>query len=497
MGVIFRRVIKPILFKFDPEYVHDKITVFGAFLGSFSLTRKLTHFLFSYSNRCLSQTVFGIKFSNPIGLSAGFDKNAQLVNILPSVGFGFAEVGTVTARAYEGNPRPRLFRLPKSQGIVVNYGLKNIGADRVMERVKARKDKSIPQIISIGKTNSPDTVELNNGIVDYENCLDQVIASEQGDIYEINISCPNAFGGEPFTTPEKLEALLTRLFAKNIPRPVLLKMPINVAWPEFEKLLAVAVRHGVAGVVIGNVNKDRNDPAVSDVIPEHIKGSISGLPTKHLANELIAKTYKSYGDRLKIVGVGGIFSAEDAYEKIKLGASLVELITGMIFKGPSLIGDINRELVKYLERDGYNSVADTIGTGKPKKVLVFGVFDELHEGHKFFLSDTRKHGELVIAVARDSVVRKIKNKAPIHHEFKRAEALRQFLPDAIVVLGDETQGGYEVVKSCKPDIICLGYDQKKLGDDLRQKMRDGILPQIPIKELKAHKPEQYKSNLIA
>ena len=361
MSFLYKKILRPIFFLFDPEWVHDRITKTGEFLGNCRFCRFLVQQLFSYSSPVLEQELWDIKFKNPVGLAAGFDKDAKLYSIMGSVGFGFTEIGTVTLESYKGNPKPRLYRLPKSKGLVVNYGLKNIGAKAVIESLK-KKQKNIPQVISIGRTNSPKTANLDAGIDDYYDCLKKFIDSDIGDAYEINISCPNLFGGVSFTDEESLEKLLQKIYTLNITKPVFIKMPINLSWSEFKKLVDTALKFEVQALVIGNLNKDRNDSNIKDVIPESIKGSISGKPTQDLSDNLISETYKYCGDKLKIIGVGGTFSSQDAYQKIRLGASMVELITGMIYEGPQLIGKINKELVNLLKKDGYKNIAEAVGT---------------------------------------------------------------------------------------------------------------------------------------
>lgn len=358
---VYKKIIKPTFFLSDPEFAHDRITAIGEFLGKFGPGKFLVRELFSYKNPILEQELWGIKFGNPVGLAAGFDKDARMYSIMDSVGFGFSEIGTVTLESYEGNPKPRLHRLPKSEGLVVNYGLKSIGAEEVIKSLKA-KNKTIPQIISIGRTNSKRTADFESGVNSYYDCLKSFIDTDVGDAYEINISCPNLFGGEPFNDEVSLEKLLQKIYTLKIQKPVFIKMPINLPWMEFKKLVDVALRFGVQALVIGNLNKDRNDPSIKDAIPGHIKGSISGKPTRNLSNELISKTYKYCGNKIKIIGVGGIFSAENAYEKIRHGASLVELITGMIYEGPQFIGEINRGLAHLLKRDGYRNINEATGT---------------------------------------------------------------------------------------------------------------------------------------
>lgn len=362
IGFCYKNILKPILFKMDPENVHDGFTRFGNFLGKSGAIKAVTSWLFNYKNPALEQKILGIDFPNPVGLSAGFDKDANLADILEDVGFGFMEIGTVTNKPYIGNPKPRLIRLPNSKALLVNYGLKNIGVDKVIQKVRNSKSAGFVKAISVGRTNSSDTAELDAGINDYFECFKKAADSGLFNFYEINLSCPNTSGGEPFTTPDKLTLLLNKLYTLKINRPVFLKMPVNLEWGEFRQLLDVAVKHGVSGVTISNLSKNFAYEAIRDEIPAGAKGGVSGKPTEKLSNDLISKTYKEYGGKLLIIGVGGIFSAEDAYEKIKRGASLLEIITGMIYNGPQVIGEINRGLVELLKKDGYENISQAIGS---------------------------------------------------------------------------------------------------------------------------------------
>ncbi|MEI7578509.1 MAG: quinone-dependent dihydroorotate dehydrogenase [bacterium] len=358
---VYQNFLKKILFKRDPEDVHDSFIKIGNILGKFAITRFFTRLFFRYRNPMLEQEVAGITFKNPVGLSEGFDKDANLIDILPEVGFGFNQIGSITWFSYAGNAKPRLIRLPNSRGIIVNYGLKNIGAKKISENLEKHGKTNIPLSISIAKTNSPETCTIDQGIEDYFNSYKLLNEKNLGDFYTLNISCPNTFGGEPFTTPEKLDALLKKIREIKSARPLFIKMPINLSWNRIAQLLKVAVRYEVTGVIIGNLNKDRSNISSKDKVTEEMKGGISGKPTWKLGNKLIEKTYKQFGKKLIIIGVGGIFSAEDAYEKIKLGATLVQLITGMIFEGPQLIGQINKGLVKLLKQDGYKNISEAIG----------------------------------------------------------------------------------------------------------------------------------------
>lgn len=353
--------MKPVLFRFDPERVHDAFTLFGSLLGATPIGRAFVAWLYRHDHPVLEQTMLGMHFSNPIGLSAGFDKNALLTDIMPSVGFGFEEVGSVTGEPCEGNPKPRLWRLPKSHGLVVNYGLKNDGCKVVARRLQGKRF-AFPIGISVAKTNSSATVETAAGIADYEKAFRALEGI--ADYLTINISCPNAYGGEPFASPERLELLLTRLDETPTSKPIFVKLPVDVTTDELDALVAVMERHRVHGVIIANLTKRRDRAEIDQEEVHHVgRGGISGKPTLETSNALIAHLFRATGRRFVIVGSGGVFTAEDAYEKIRCGASLIQLITGMIFEGPQLIGDINRGLVELLQRDGFANISDAVGTG--------------------------------------------------------------------------------------------------------------------------------------
>lgn len=346
MSFVYKNFLKPILFIFNPEIIHGLFIFLGRFLGSNFLTRKLTSLIFNVVNKSKEAELFGLRLSNPIGLSAGFDKNANLLKILPSLGFGFATIGTITLEPYKGNPPPRLWRLKKSKGLIVNFGLKNDGVEKISKKIiSARKViGDYPIILSIGKTNSPKTATLESGITDYIECVKYLEKLDIASAYEINISCPNTFGGEPFTTSDKLEALLAEYAKLKVTKPTFIKMPINLSWEEFKILCDIIVSFKIEGVTISNLTKVRDPNLIIDNFDENLKGGISGKPTFELSNELIKQTKKHFGNKLKIIGVGGVFSPSDAKVKFKNGADLVALITGMIFEGPMLIKKIVKSL---------------------------------------------------------------------------------------------------------------------------------------------------------
>lgn len=364
-GYLYRNIIKPILFLFSADTVHSFFLSFGRMLGKGSICRGIIRALWRYDNQRLSQTVCGLEFKNPIGLSAGFDYNADLVNILPDIGFGFHTIGTLTFEAYAGNPAPMLGRLPKSQSLLVNKGFKNEGVLEVLSHL-GKADGRAVRGVSIGVTNKP--------YATYEDMLENLLAgfrdahmSMQFDYYELNISCPNLRNIKEFTeqlaSPDGLLVVLEKLDAFGVHRPFFIKMPLEKTNEQMKALIDVAVRFPfVKGVIISNLAKDRSNPAFDRCeIEEAGPGNFSGKPTAAHADELIAFVYKKYKSRLIIIGVGGVFNAEDAYKKIRSGATLVQLITGMVYQGPQLIGEINKGLVALLERDGYSSISQAIG----------------------------------------------------------------------------------------------------------------------------------------
>ncbi|MFA5003757.1 MAG: quinone-dependent dihydroorotate dehydrogenase [Candidatus Saccharimonadales bacterium] len=361
----YRKAIKPLLFKQKPDTVHQHLLQTGSRLQRIRPVRSLLRGAWAYENKQrLAQDVLNLRFRNPVGLSAGFDKNFELPIMLKSIGFGFMEGGSLTYKPCAGNPRPWFYRLPKTKSLVVYAGLANQGVVKIIERIKSYPPDTFtgfPLNISVAKTNSKAAASETDAVADYVSSLKLLKKSGVGDIITLNISCPNTYGGEPFNTPERLEHLLQKVDEVRLSQPVFIKMPSDLAWGDFSKLLQVAAKHQVAGLTISNLAKDRGQAKLMDPLPETVKGNLSGKPTWDLSNNLIRRTYQKYGERFVIIGVGGIFSAEDAYTKIKLGATLVELITGMIFEGPQLIGQINRELVTLLDRDGYQTISDAIG----------------------------------------------------------------------------------------------------------------------------------------
>ncbi|MFA6023082.1 MAG: quinone-dependent dihydroorotate dehydrogenase [Candidatus Pacearchaeota archaeon] len=351
---IYINTLRPIFFLVDAEVIHDQFTFLGKVLGSNFITKFFTRIFFSYSNPRLTQKILGIEFKNPVGLAAGFDKGANLVNILPDVGFGFEEIGSITGEPCEGNPKPRLWRLKESKSLAVYYGLKNEGCEKAYEKLKNMKF-IIPIWTSIAKTNSPETADTNKGIEDYIKAYKTL--SGIGSISVLNISCPNAFGGQPFHDKEKLEKLLKEISKIKSSKPLLLKLSPDLNKKQLDDIIILSKKYNVKGFICSNLTKE-NKPVEKDV---SYKGGLSGKLVENLSNEQISYIYNKTKGKFIIIGTGGIFSAEDAYKKIKLGASLVQLITGMIYQGPQLISEINQGLVELLEKDRYNNISEAIG----------------------------------------------------------------------------------------------------------------------------------------
>ncbi len=361
-STIYGSVMKPLLFRIDPEKVHEHMTGFGELLGESSFAKKSFSTLFRKEYPRLKQAVDGIEFTSPIGLSAGFDYDARLTQITDAIGFGFHTVGTITRHPYQGNTRPILGRLPKSRSLMVNKGFKNSGIENIVRKLSSKKF-GLPIGLSIGRTNSTQ-------LTTHEECMSDIISSfviaEGSEVphayYELNISCPNLLTPISFYEPKPLNELLQHVDVLQLSRPLYIKMPIECSDDVTMAMLKVIAQHRVQGVIFGNLQKNRRDSGLNQQeVAQFTAGNFSGKPTEKRSNELIALTFRNFPARFTIIGTGGVFSAEDAYRKIKLGASLVQLITGMIYKGPQLIAQINEGLDRLLQKDQYDHISQAIG----------------------------------------------------------------------------------------------------------------------------------------
>ena len=365
IGFLYRKILKPALFLFPADDVHVLFLRVGSYLGKSSFFRKVVGFLFLYQNKSLEQDLFNLKFTNPAGLAAGFDYSADLIEILPSISFGFETIGTITHLPYKGNPKPMLGRLPKSKSLLVNKGFKNIGIDAILQKVD-KKDKTIPLGISIGSTNKV-YKNINEMIDDVVSSFQKTLEINYFDYYELNISCPNLIKvqglKDKFDEPIGFGMLLNKLSYLNINKPVFVKMYLEKSVEDTILLTEVAsIYPFIKGFIFSNLVKNRNNKLFDkDEIEKAGMGNFSGKPTEQITNDLISEVYKKYNDRFLIIGCGGVFTGQDAYEKIKRGATLIQLITGMIYEGPSQIKKINKELVSLLKKDGYKNINEAIG----------------------------------------------------------------------------------------------------------------------------------------
>ncbi len=358
---MYRMFLKPIFFRFDPEKIHDFFIAFGEWLGRSAFTRQLVKLFCYYENPALRTRVLGIDFPNPVGLAAGFDKDARLTRVMPAVGFGFMEIGAITRFPYGGNQGARLARLPQDEALIVYYGLKNNGAEAIQKKI-AGLCFAIPVGINIAKTNRAD-IRGDASISDY--AATYRLLANRFAYAVLNISCPNAQDGCSFQEPELLDKLLAAISQEKKAGPIFLKISSHLTPAEMDAVLAIVGKYPfVDGFIVANLSKRRDilrlrsPQAILDQIPE---GGISGRPLRELSTNLIRYIRKKTGQRYVIIGLGGIFTAADAYEKIKAGASLVQIITGLIYGGPLTVKRINRGLVALLAKDGYANIAEAVG----------------------------------------------------------------------------------------------------------------------------------------
>ncbi|MBW3082952.1 quinone-dependent dihydroorotate dehydrogenase [Bifidobacterium phasiani] len=355
----YKHIVKPhFVFNHTPDVAHDQMIEFCRVTRNIPPLMWLLREMLDYTDPVLETTVMGVDFANPFGLSAGLDKNCDMPVLLDHAGFGFETIGSVTSRPCAGNPRPWFHRLPEYDSMMVHVGLANDGSERVIPRAeKAWTQAGSMQVsISIARTNDELAGDIDEGIEDYRISLER--AAGRSAMVEVNVSCPNTRAGEPFTeSPENLDRLFAALDTVERPQPTLVKMPLNKSWEEFRDLLAVLAEHNVQGVSIANLQKDRTGLE----IPRDWEGGLSGGPTYRASNAMIRRAYREFGDRLAIAGIGGVFTPEQAYAKIRSGSSLVMFVSALMYRGPQQITVFKRGLAELLRRDGFEHVADAVG----------------------------------------------------------------------------------------------------------------------------------------
>lgn len=369
MGV-YARLIRPLLFRVDPESIHDRAIRAGRLLGSFSATRSVLSTLYGFRDSRLEINVCGIQFPNPIGLAAGFDKSGRAIDVLAAVGFGHLEIGSVSADPSEGNPRPRLFRLPRDRAIVVNYGLQNDGADVIAARLACRS-LPIPLGINIVKTNrgtNAPTESPEEILNDYARSVRKL--KDIADYLCVNLSCPNTeMGRDFFSDHVNVTRLMAVLSDLEIRCPVFLKVSPLGGTRAIEGLLTAVEGVGFVSGFVFNLPPGKPERLLTPrPIVEKMPGAVSGKPVEGLIDSCIREMYcRMDRNRYRIIGVGGVFSAADAYLKIRLGASLIQILTCMVYEGPGIVKRINRGLCELLKRDGFANVAQAIGTAEHGK----------------------------------------------------------------------------------------------------------------------------------
>jgi dihydroorotate dehydrogenase len=346
---MYRRLILPLLFRFDAEAIHHFVT--SALKLAFTVPgmSALCRRLYTVNDPRLERTVFGLTFPNPVGLAAGFDKNAELVSELSDLGFGFIEIGTVTPRPQPGNPRPRLFRLKVDQGLINRMGFNNKGvgpaAGRLRHFTQNKGDRRVIIGGNIGK--NKDTVN-ERALSDYLICFRDLF--DAVDYFAVNVSSPNTPGLRDLQEREPLTRLLSALQTENkarpTPKPILLKIAPDLTNGQLDDIIAIVSETGIAGVIATNTTISRADLTTPvEAVEQMGPGGVSGKPVRSRSTEVIRYLHQQSRGAFPIIGVGGVNSADDACEKLEAGASLVQLYTGFIYEGPAVAKRINRELL--------------------------------------------------------------------------------------------------------------------------------------------------------
>lgn len=297
---------------------------------------------------------FGLKFPNPVGLAAGFDKNGVVVDELASLGFGFVEVGTVTQKPQPGNEKPRLFRLPKDKALINRLGFNNEGSAAVAQRLSELRRRCVVGV-NIGRNKD---VPNEDAAENYVRCLETVFPV--ADYITVNVSSPNTPNLRDLQQAGPLSALLSALQERSAGKPILVKIAPDVTDAELEAILQTCAANGIDGIIATNTTISRE--GLSERVAQFGDGGVSGRPLTARSNEIIATIYRYTKGRLPMIGVGGIFTAQDAFDKIAAGASLVQAYTGFVYGGPSFARDINLGLSKLVKEKGFGSLDDVIGT---------------------------------------------------------------------------------------------------------------------------------------
>jgi dihydroorotate dehydrogenase len=341
---MYKVILRPFFFLFDPEKIHHfvfkLIRLTNAIPGISWINKKI----FGIEDKKLERELFGLKFKNPVGIAAGFDKNAVLINQLENYGFGFIEIGTATPKPQDGNPKPRMFRLKEDEALINRMGFNNIGVDAIVENLKKKRTSLI-----IGGNIGKNTATSNDdAIADYVynfNALHDVV-----DYFVVNVSCPNVKNLTKLQDTDFLTELLGKLkiinATKKVQRPILLKIAPNLDHNALDEIIELIANTGIDGIVATNTETSRDGLKTPKEAIEKIgNGGLSGKPVRERSTEIIRYLSAKSNKAFPIIGVGGIHSEKDALEKIEAGADLVQIYTGFIYEGPNLVKRINKAIL--------------------------------------------------------------------------------------------------------------------------------------------------------
>jgi dihydroorotate dehydrogenase len=344
------RYLKPLLFRLPPETAHEATS---SLLRAAQLTRLHRAYggHFAVTDDRLRVEAFGQSFPNPVGVAAGFDKNAEMPSALAGLGFGHVEVGAVTAERQPGNPKPRLFRLREDEALVNRMGFNNEGADEVGDRLESQRLPAVPVGVNIGKSK---VTPLEDAPADYRYTYERV--ADAGDYFVVNVSSPNTPGLRELQDRAQLAEILRELQDAGA-APLLVKLSPDLHRDAVVDAVELANDLGLDGLIATNTTTDRPESLSSPQAAE--TGGLSGRPIREPATDQVR--FVAERTDLPVVGVGGVFTAEDAYEKIRAGASVVQLYTGLVYRGPGIAKDINEGLLDLLDRDGFDTVTDAVG----------------------------------------------------------------------------------------------------------------------------------------
>ncbi len=344
---MYKAFIRPVLFCFDPERVHYFIFSLIRTLSKIPGLKRVFKCLYLIENKKLERHLFGLTFKNPVGLAAGFDKNAVLYNELANFGFGFIEIGTVTPKGQIGNPKKRLFRLKKDKGIINRMGFNNEGLEAAIKQLKKNKG----QLIIGGNIGKNTQTKPEDYTKDYLECFNAL--HPYVDYFVLNVSCPNVGSHAKLNDKDYLLELIGTIHNANSgfekQKPILLKIAPDLNDIQLDEIVELIAETNLDGVIASNTSIDRSGLLTPEErLSEIGNGGLSGQPIKEKSTRVIKYLSKKSNNAFPIIGVGGIHSAKDALEKIEAGADLVQIYTGFIYEGPKLIKQINQELLKTL-----------------------------------------------------------------------------------------------------------------------------------------------------